>query len=313
MTEAITTPDNIVNEQTGQVADIDNTQTQVDNTSLEENNTSDLTTTTEPTDTDNVPTDQVSDQATDQVDTTSTQPNVDELQSRIKEYELRDEEAQRIRDRLNLPKSDPNLLHYDTIEAQINNQSQRQWIELCNRFGVDYTPQGIDKSCQDLEAKDPKAYYQFKSEMDKFANNVTYNKTAIANERKNYEIGSFYNQNKDLLEGSPVVKQMVSNYIQQNYNNMQAPAQELGGLMDAIRTILLEGVEVGKAVSKVDNAKNDKSGVNANSSIATANASTTNLTTGKKFTRESIDKMSLAEYEKNEKAIIQAYKNGEIE
>lgn len=310
MTEAITTPDVTTNEQIGQVADTDNTQTQDIN--LEENNSSDLTTTTEPTDNNNA--DATTEVTTTTVaDATSTQPNVDELQSRIKEYELRDEEAQRIRDRLNLPKSDPNLLHYDTIEAQINNQSQQQWIELCNRFGVDYTPQGIDKSCQDLEAKDPKAYYQFKAEMDRFANQVTSNKSAIANERKNYEIGSFYNQNKDLLEGSPVVKQMVSNYIQQNYNNMQAPAQELGGLMDAIRTILLEGVEVGKAVSQVEKTKNDKTGVSANSSIVTANASTTNLTTGKKFTRESIDKMSLAEYEKNEKAIIQAYQNGEIE
>ena len=176
MTEALstdTTLDTTINEQPGQVADIDNTQTQENN--LEENNTSDLTTETkEPADNDNA-----TDTQTTTPVATTTEPSVEQLQSRLKEYELRDEETLRIRERLNLPNSDPQLLHYDTIEAQIDNQSQREWIALCNKYGVDYTPQGIDKSSQDLEAKDPKSYYQFKAEVDRLANDINYRKSAI--------------------------------------------------------------------------------------------------------------------------------------
>lgn len=310
MTEALstdTTLDTTINEQTGQVADIDNTQTQENN--LEENNTSDLTTETkEPADNDNA-----TDTQTTTPVATTTEPSVEQLQSRLKEYELRDEETLRIRERLNLPNSDPQLLRYDTIEAQIDNQSQREWIALCNKYGVDYTPQGIDKSSQDLEAKDPKSYYQFKAEVDRLANDINYRKSAITGEKKNYEITAFYNQNKAILDGSPLVKQLVSNYVQQNFQQMKNPQAELNGLMDSIRLILTEGVEIGKAVSQVEKAKTDKSGVNANSSIATANTTTYDMGNNTKWTRSKIGNLSTSEFEKYEKDIMKAMANGEID
>ena len=294
--------------QISQVDNLDTTQTQDDN--LEENNSSSDTTTSELTD-DNTAS-EIGDTGATQADATSTE-TVEALQSRLKEYELREEEALRIRERLSLPKVDPQVLQYETIEAQINNQSQREWIKLCNKFGVDYTPEGIEKSCNELESKDPKAYYQFKAEIDRFANTVQSQKSAIINERKNYEIQSFYNQNKDLLDNSPVINQLVSNYVQQNYSALQNPSQELSGLMSAIKTILLEGVEVGKAVSQVEKAKQDKSKVGANSSIATANSQAYNMQSQQKWTRDRINNLSIDEYAKYAKEIDKAMLSGEIE
>lgn len=299
-------------EQSSQVADTDNTQTQ-DTQVLEENNSSDLTTTTEPFDNNTAEVEDITEQVDPSTEATSKAPEVEQLQSRLREYELRDEEATRIRERLNLPQADPRIVQYETIEAQINNHSQREWIELCNKYGVDYTPQGIEKSCAELESKDPKAYYQFKSDMDRFSNNLEARKYEISSQRKNYEVNNFYQANKDLIDGSPVVRQMVSSYIQQNFNNMHNPTAELGGLMDAIRAILLEGVEVGKAYSQVEKAKNDKSRVNANSSIATANTQTTSLDSGRKWTASKVASLSTSEFEKYEKEIVNAMNNGLIE
>lgn len=237
----------------------------------------------------------------------------EQLEAKLKEYELKEQEALELKTRLNIQNADPENIHLDTIEATLDNQAQQKWLQLCNQYGVDYTPQGIDKSMEELLAKDPKSYYEFQARGEKLYKDITAQKSEVRATRVNKEIGSFIEANKPILENSPIVSQLIGNYIQENYNNLQNPSQELGGLMEAIKMIYSEAIEIGKHVAKLDTVVNDKSGVSGNNSIATANTSSYQMNDGTKvFTRAEIAKMDTATFDKYSKLIEQQMLNGLI-
>ena len=242
----------------------------------------------------------------------SKEITLDEAKTKLKEYELREQEALDLRARLNIdtPTHNP---HLDTLEATVDNMAQQSWIKLCNEFGVDYTPEGIEKSQAELLEKDPKAFYKFQALGERLYQDVETKKAEIHATRVNHEIESFVENNKPILESSPVVSQLIGDYIQDNIYSMRNPSQELNSLMESIKMIYNEAIEVGKYIALHDKVANDTSSFDSNNSIATSNTSNYPLDSGKHiFTRAEISAMDLKTFAKHEKEIANQMVNGLI-
>jgi hypothetical protein len=255
------------------------------------------------------------DKATDlkEAPTPSTTLTPEQMEAKLKEYEIKEQEAFNLKQRLGIKDVDTNNVHLDTIEATIDNRAQQAWIGLCNKYGVDYTPEGLDKSSQELLAKDPRAFYEWQSQGKELYQTVEAQKSEIHSTRVNHEIGSFVEANRAILDNSPIVKQIIGNYIQENFSSLTHPQEQLGGLMEAIKQIYAEAVEVGKHVAKYNDVANDKSAISGSNSIATANTSSYQMNDGVKvFTRDEIRRMDTATFDKYEKQIQQQMLNGQI-
>lgn len=289
--------------------------TQTPQTNVEENNIADNTTqnTTDnienvadvlsPVETDGV-TNTPEDNTTD-VKEEATAPTVEQLQDRLREYELKEQETANLKARLGIEESQqPESLQLDTIEATIDNRAQQNWIQLCNRYGIDYTPQGIESSSKQLLEKDPKLYYEFMASSKELYNNVESSKAQVKQTKNNYEVNQFVSQNKAILDNSPVVSQVISNYLEQNYNSMVNPLQELNGVMDLVKAVYAEALEVGQHMAKVDTVTKDRTGVSGSASIATTSTPVYPMDNGQKiFTRAEIRNMDNATFQKYEKVI----------
>jgi sulfur relay (sulfurtransferase) DsrC/TusE family protein len=182
---------------------------------------------------------------------------------------------------------------------------------LCNKFGVDFSQENVEASSKALLEKDPKAYYEWKAEGEYLYRDVQSKREQIKTTRANYEISSFVQENQPLIENSPVVKMLVSDYIQNNGLNMVNPKQELGSLLEAIKLVYAEAMQVGQLTAKSNQLASDKSGISGG--VATANTPSYPLNDGTKvFTRDEIKSMDTDTFNKYEKEIEKQYLNGLI-
>lgn len=243
--------------------------------------------------------------------TLQTQDEAETLKAKLAEYELKEQEALELRNRLGIKDTNTEAIHLDTVEATIQNQAQQQWITLCNKFGVDFSPENVDSSSKALLEKDPKAYYEFKAEGENLYRDVQFKREQIQTTRTNHEINSFVQENQPLIENSPVVKMLVSDYIQNNGMNMVNPKQELGNLLEAIKLVYAEAMQVGQLTAQSNQLTSDKSGISGG--VATATTPSYPLNDGTKvFTRDEIKSMDTATFNKYEKEIERQYLNGLI-
>jgi len=185
---------------------------------VEENNNSEIVT-------ENVPDENKTEEVVETKEATAPALTQEQLETKLREYEVKEQEALELRNRLGI--EDDSNFYLDSVEASIDNQAQQKWIKLCNTFGVDYTPNGIDKTSEELLNKDPKAYYQWKAEGEKLFQEVQSGKGQVREARMNQGISEFVTQNKGILEASPVVNHLVSNFIKENYTTMTNPQQQL--------------------------------------------------------------------------------------
>lgn len=238
-------------------------------------------------------------------------PSVEELQARLNEYELKEKERNELKQRLSITDDTPDELQLSTLEATVANRGQSEFISLCTKFGVDFTPEKIEASANALKERDPQAYYEFVYNADQLKARVDAEQNQIRTTKLNHEINTFYQANKPLIENSPVVNKIVETYIRENFDSMQNPTVELNNLVEGIKEIYIEALETGKLLAKKEAVQNDKSGLQT--SIATDNTSTYSLQQGQTpFTREQIKRMSDSEYMKNEKVILQQAQAGLI-
>lgn len=243
--------------------------------------------------------------------TTTPEQTIEELTSKLKEYELRDQDINKLKERLNLNYDTPEATQLTTIDATIDNQAQQRFISICNKFGVDYRPEAIDASAKELESKNPQEYWRLRNELDTLDREVSSQKQYVQHQKVNYEVSNFVNKNGDFINNSPVTQQLLNGYIQGNINNMVNPQAELGNFLHAVQSVYAEAIEVGKQLATMDIAKKDKSGISGG--IATANTSTSALQSQRKiFTRQDINNMSDEEFRKNEKEIDRQYIEGLI-
>jgi len=239
---------------------------------------------------------------------TTQQPTVEELQAKLKEYEVRDEEDRLLREKLGLQDVDQQTYNYMNLDQQIVNEGKQVYLRLCNEYGIDANPDKIDQSVAELKQKDPAKGYEFERRFEQLGNEVVGRRQAIQQQNTYYEVSKFANDYGKLLQASPALNNVMTQYVQSYAGNSQNMYGELQSVMDIIIPVCQEWYNAGKQNALQDKAKADTSGVSGG--VATAN--TTTYSPGQEFTREQIGKMSPEEFAKNEKIIKQAMLEGKV-
>lgn len=235
------------------------------------------------------------------------QPTIEELQAKIKEYEVRDEEDKMIRERLGLQDVDSRTYDLMNVDQQIVNEGKQVYLRLCNKYGVDANPENIDASVEELKKTDPAKAYEFQREFEKLGQEVEYKRAMVQQENNIYEINKFSNDYGKLLDASPALTNIVSQYIE-NYGGTSGMYGQLQNVLETIIPAYQEAFNAGRQYALQDKAKKDTSGVSGG--VATANTQT--YQPGNVFTREQIAKMSTDEFAKYEKEIQRQMIEGKI-
>ena len=234
-------------------------------------------------------------------------PTIDELQAKIKEYEVREEEDRMIRESLGLQDVDSRTYDLMNVDQQIINEGKQVYLRLCNKYGVDANPERIDASVEELKKTDPAKAYEFQREFEQLGQEVEYKRAVVQQENTIYEINKFSNDYHNLLDASPAISNIVSQYIE-HYGGTSGVYNQLQGVLATIIPAYQEAFNAGRQYALQDKAKRDTSGVQGG--VATQNTNT--YTPGNVFTREQIAKMSTEEFAKYEKEIQRQMVEGKI-
>lgn len=243
-------------------------------------------------------------------DTTQKHGEIDEdLARRLKEYELHKQEQQMLRQRLGM---DDNVSDEEVslanLEQSVVNRGQTAYLDLCNRFGVNSDLNKLDDTLAELKKTDPARGYEFEKQVERLIDQVTAKRQEITNTRFNSGVAQFERDNSQILSASPTLTNTLAQIVQSNAGDPNIYSI-LQNTMTYIQAIYSEAFNYGKQYSTMEAAKRNTSGVEG--SITRGVNQTTNNGPGV-MTRQQIDKMSQAEFEKNYDAIMRAYAEGRI-
>lgn len=245
-----------------------------------------------------------------EVNTESTpQPTVEQLQAKIKEYEVRDEEEAKLKEALGISDVDSQTFNLMNMDQQIVNVGKQEYLRLCNAYGIDANPANIDASVAELKAKDPAKGYEFERKFEQLGSEVVAKRQAVQQQNTYYEVSKFQNDYGKVLEVSPAINNVLTQYVQAFAGNSSDMYGQLSNVMSLVLPIYQEAFNVGKSIALQDKAKADTSGVQGG--VGTQN--TTSYSPGNVFTRDQIRKMSPEEFSKYEKAIEQQMREGKIQ
>ncbi len=237
------------------------------------------------------------------------QPTVEQLQAKIKEYEVRDEEEAKLKEALGLSDIDNQTYSLMNMDQQIVNVGKQEYLKLCNAYGIDANPANIDASVAELKAKDPAKGYEFERKFEQLGNEVVSKRQAVQQQNTYYEVSKFQNDYGKVLEVSPAINNVMTQYVQAFAGSGNDMYGQLSNVMGLVLPIYQEAFNMGKAVALQDKAKGDTSGVQGG--IATQN--TSSYSSGQYFTREQIKRMTPEEFAKHETAIMQQMREGKIQ
>ena len=237
------------------------------------------------------------------------QPTVEELQQKIKEYELRDEEEKALREQLGIGDVDQQTYNYMNIDQQIVNEGKQVYLKLCNEYGIDANPAKIDASVEALKQTDPAKAYEFQRKFEQLGGEIEYKRQAVQQQNAIYEVNKFEKDYSQLLQASPAISNIMTQYVQAYGSNSANMYGQLKSVMDIILPAYQEAFNAGKQFALQDKAKKDTSAVSGG--VATANTQT--YTPGMVFTRDQIAKMSGEEFAKYEKEIQKQMLEGKIQ
>ena len=239
-----------------------------------------------------------------------TQEEYDKLANRLKEYELSEQEMSQLKNRLGVDSVDYETSQMVQALDVLQNQAQQEYIRLCNKYGVDYRPEAIEASSKALLEKDPKAYYELQTSLDRLQNSYEAKQQEVQNYAVTRDVNSFYSENAQLLQASPVLNNLINEYVSttpQQYVNRAS----LNDLMARAKSIYQEAFTAGMQYGKMNTAQNP--GEVLNNSVATSmSQSYPTSSTDHIYTREELRKMSDAEFLKNQKVIEQQMVKGLI-
>lgn len=192
--------------------------------------------------------------------------------------------------------------------AMISNIGQQEFLKLCNKYGVDFRPENIDKSAEELKQRDPNGYVDFNLQLNQLHNDVTARTNKLKSDITYYEVTNTLQPYKDLLNNSPVTNQVVNDILGQiQYVN---PTQQVNYIMNSVMNIYKEAFEAGTLYGQTNKEQITNPGEVLNNSVMSNNPSVANDAPLKQFTREDISKMSLDEFKKNEKLIDDLIRKG---
>lgn len=239
-----------------------------------------------------------------------TQEEYDKLANRLKEYELTEQEMSQLKNRLGVDSVDYETSQMVQALDVLQNQAQQEYIRLCNKYGVDYRPEAIEASSKALLEKDPKSYYELQTSLDRLQNSYEAKQQEVQNYAVTRDVNSFYSENAQLLQASPVLNNLINEYVSttpQQYVNKAS----LNDLMTRAKSIYQEAFTAGMQYGKMNTAQNP--GEVLNNSVATSmSQSYPTSSTDHIYTREELRKMSDADFLKNQKVIEQQMVKGLI-
>lgn len=233
----------------------------------------------------------------------------DEIQrklDKLAEYELKDNELTELKQRLgtSVPQ-DTVIFGAQQQLGIIENQAQQEYIRLCNAYGVDYRPEMIDKSGEELRAKDPQAFYDLQFKLNNLLADTNAKRQQVNNFILQRDINLALERNKQVLAASPTINNIVNGYIQQGMVN----GTDINNIVQQAVTIANEAFEMGRQA-----ALNEKKAVTPaqvlNNNVITQQ--TTTPITQQTLTIEDVSKMSLEEFEKNRALIDQLHEQGKL-
>ena len=272
------------------------TETQTPPQVSEENTTANVDDNTPPQDT----------QTTTQ--TPVSQEEVEQLKAKLNEYQLTDAELTQLKQRIGVDHVDYNTAQIQHTLGLIQNQAQQEYISLCNRYGIDSRPEMVEQSAKQLEEKDPRAFYAFQRSLDSIYGNMNMRLNEVRNYSVAREVNNFYNDNKAVLDASPMISNVINEYISQTppeYLNRRT----LDMYLERARQIYTEAYNVGLQAAK-HKEQLDPNKILNNSTMATNQ--TTYPMGSSTYTRDQIAKMSLEEFGKHEKEIMAQMMSGQI-
>ena len=295
---------------------VDTTSQVADTTANDTNTVEDTATQTEATNSEGVvenSNEQVQDELNNsdegqQVQDQQKQPTVEELQAKLKEYEVRDEEDRMIRESLGISNLDQQTYNYMNIDQQIVNEGKQVYLRLCNEYGIDANPDKIDASVEELKKTDPAKAYEFQRRFENLGNEVEQKRGMVQQQNANYEVTKFANDYSQVLNSSPAITNIMTEYVQNFTGNPVNMYGQLQNILEIIMPAYQEAFNAGKQFALQDKAKKDTSGVSGG--VAAANTPT--YSPGNVFTREQIAKMSTEEFAKYEKEIQRQMIEGKI-
>ena len=296
-TKEETTQSQLGNEENSETVDKQVETNQDEATTQEETNEQDETTTQE--------------EATDSKEQVSSEEITKQNLERLKQYEIQEKDRQDLLSKFGVEETQNNnyVLEVQQIEQQLDNRLRHDWVSLCNEYGLPSDLNTIQSSLEDLKTKDPDKYIKFSKEKDTLLNTVSSAKQNLHGEIITRGVQNFVQQNEQILNASPAIAQGVNSYIQSNLYNMSDPQSELTNVITLLAMVYKEAHAEGQKSALVNKAKNDTSGISGGASV---NSSQTTYSTDHIFTRDEIRKMSLQEYSKNEKRIIEQMRQGSI-
>lgn len=239
-----------------------------------------------------------------------TQEEYDKLANRLKEYELSEQEIGQLKNRLGVDSVDYETSQMVQALDVLQNQAQQEYIRLCNKYGVDYRPEAIEASSKALLEKDPKSYYELQTSLDRLNNEYVAKQNEVQHYAVTRDVNSFYAENAQLLQASPVLSNLVNEYVNttpQQYINKTS----LNELIGKAKTIYQEAFSAGMQYAKLNTNANP--GDVLNNSVATQTQQSYPTDSGSHiYTREELRTMSDADFIKNQKVIEQQMVKGLI-
>ena len=223
--------------------------------------------------------------------------DIEHLKKQLEEYRLRDEEINQLSERLGTNKiQDVQIFKANEQLDILDNQAQQAYINLCNQFGVDYRPDKIEASANELKAKDPQAYYDLNYRLGQLDSTVTKQRQQVQEFIRNREIAISLDKYRNILTASPALNQQLNSYLQAS--NTANPTQDIDMFMNMAQAIQKEAFEYGKlfAQQEFNKAKSSPAEVlNQSSMVQNGVGTTGNM---KPLTMSEIEKMDLATYSK---------------
>ena len=219
----------------------------------------------------------------------------EEIQKRLdklKEYEVKDNELNELRNRLGSQAPQDNTIFQARQQlAMVENLAQQEYIKLCNEYGVDYRPDMIDKSSQVLKEKDPQAYYDLKYKLNNICDGLEAKRNEVEGFVNRYELNNAIERNRKIFDTSPAVSTVMDGLLKEGFvtaANMDTVIQNY------MMPIMREAYEAGRQLA----AQTPPSPAKVlNNSVITQQQATP-LPQKQQFTLDEIASMDSATYKK---------------
>ena len=245
---------------------------------------------------------------TDQPDTSN---EMNDLKRQLEEYRLKEEELKNLSQRLGTDKQGDVQIAaaYQQLDI-VNNQAQQAYIQLCNKFGVDYRPDKIEASAKELLEKNPQGYYDLQYRLNQLDTIVENKRAEVGNyiyQRQMQAAHAKYNQ---VLNASPAMANAMNAYIGANQGHN--PIELMDGFMELATPMYREAFEYGKLYAQQEamKAAQQPAQVLNNNTITTNTSHSVDLPTT--LTLADVEKMDVKTYAKNAALIDKLYAEGKL-